>query len=135
MNYSNINDFKKVQLMNLFYFLFSLPHTSPHSQVKLKINKEIANSNIDSIDFYFSSNCEIPCNKNDTDINVLFLILDQSIIVKVLFSILTEKQIIFTASQAYLLHIIISSFLKLIFPFFASFLKVFFLLLLLILLF
>jgi hypothetical protein len=30
---------------------------------------------------------------------------------------LTEKQIIFTASQAYLLHLIISTFLKLIFPF------------------
>jgi len=48
LNYDNINDFKKVQLMNLFYFLFALPHTSPHSQVKLKVNKEITNSSIDS---------------------------------------------------------------------------------------
>ena len=117
LNYMNINDYKKVQLMNLFYFLFSLPHTSPHSQVKLKINKEITNSPIDSIDFYFCSNCEIPCNKNDTDINILFLLLDQSIIIKALFAILTEKQIVFRASQAYLLHIIIPTFLKLIFPF------------------
>ena len=117
LNYTNINDFKKVQLMNLFYFLFSLPHTSPHSQVRLKIDKEIANSPIDSIDFYFSSNCEIPCNKNDTDINILFLLLDQSIIIKTLFAILTEKQIVFRASQAYLLHLIIPTFLKLIFPF------------------
>jgi hypothetical protein len=117
INYDNINDFKKVQLMNLFYFLFSLPHTSPHSQVKLKINKEITNSSIDSIDFYFSSNCEIPCNKNDTDINILFLLLDQSIIIKVLFAILTEKRIVVRASQAYLLHLIIPTFLKLIFPF------------------
>jgi hypothetical protein len=50
LNFNNINNFKKVQLVNLFYFLFSLPHTSPHSQVKLKINKEIIiqilNSNI-----------------------------------------------------------------------------------------
>ena len=117
LNYININDYKKVQLMNLFYFLFSLPHTSPHSQVKLKIIKEITNSPIDSIDFYFCSNCEIPCNKNDTDINILFLLLDQSIIIKTLFAILTEKQIVFRASQAYLLHIIIPTFLKLIFPF------------------
>ena len=120
-----INNYKKVQLMNLLYFLFSLPHTSPHSLVKLQLNKELENiinlnsdnNNNETIDFYFSSNCEIPYNKNDPDINILFLILDQSIIIKVLFSILTEKQIIFSASQAYLLHLIISCFLKLIFPF------------------
>ena len=118
-----INNYKKIQLMNLFYFLFALPHTSPHSLVQLRLNKELENvfslnyNNNETIDFYYSSNCEIPCNKNDTDINVLFLILDQSIIIKVLFSILTEKQIIFTASQAYLLHLIITTFLKLIFPF------------------
>ena len=121
---SIINNYKKVQLMNLLHFLFVLPHTPPHSLVKLQLNKELENilnlnsdNNDETIDFYFSSNCEIPCNKNDTDINILFLILDQSIIIKVLFSILTEKQIIFTASQAYLLHLIISTFLKLIFPF------------------
>ena len=120
-----INNYKKIQLINLLYFLLCLPHTSPHTLVKLQLNKELNNlpninsdnKNEETIDFYFSSNCEIPCNKNDTDINILFLILDQSIIIKVLFSILTEKQIIFTASQAYLLHLIISTFLKLIFPF------------------
>ena len=120
-----INNYKKIQLINLLYFLFCLPHGSPHTLVKLQLNQDLDNIlNIipenklnETIDFYFSSNCEIPCNKNDTDINVLFLILDQSIIIKVLFSILTEKQIIFTASQAYLLHLIISTFIKLIFPF------------------
>ena len=120
-----INNYKKIQLINLLFFLFCLPHTSPHTLIKLQLNQELdnilknspENQESETIDFYFSSNCEIPCNKNDTDINVLFLILDQSIIIKVLFSILTEKQIIFTASQAYLLHLIISTFLKLIFPF------------------
>ena len=115
-NYS-INDFKKVQLLNIFYFLISLLRAPPHSLVKLKLENEVTTDTLESIDFYFSSNCEIPCNKNDTDINILFLILDQSIILKILFSILTEKQIVFRASQAYLLHIIIPSFLKLIFPF------------------
>ena len=113
----NINDYKKVQLINLFYFLISLLKGPPHSLVKLKLEKEVIIDTIESIDFYFSSNCEIPCNKNDTDINVIFLLLDQSIILKTLFSILTEKQIVFRASKAYLLHIIIPSFLKLIFPF------------------
>ena len=113
----NINDFKKVQLLNIFYFLISLLKAPPHSLVKLNLENEINIDAIESIDFYFSSNCEIPCNKNDTDINILFLVLDQAIILKVLFSILTEKQIVFRASEAYLLHIIIPSFLKLIFPF------------------
>ena len=113
----NINDFKKVQLLNIFYFLISLLKAPPHSLVKLNLENEVNVDAIESIDFYFSSNCEIPCNKNDTDINILFLVLDQAIILKVLFSILIEKQIVFRASEAYLLHIIIPSFLKLIFPF------------------
>ena len=130
-NYDNdkniINDYKKVELMNLFYFLFCLPHTSPHTQINLKLNyNQNSNDNnmyvnesndMDLIDFYFCSNCEIPCNKSDSNIDLLFKILDQTIIIKVLFAILTEKQIIFRASEAYLLHIIIPTFLKLIFPF------------------
>ena len=116
-NYDKINDYKKIQLLNLFYFIFSLPYCPPHSLIKLELCKEFKNYSPNSIDFYFSSNCEIPCNKNDADINILFLLLDQSIIIKILFSILTEKQIVFRASQTYLLHIIIPSFLKLIFPF------------------
>ena len=131
-NYDNdknvINDYKKIELMNLFYFLFCLPHTSPHTQINLKLNynqNDNDNNNIyvngndrmDVIDFYFCSNCEIPCNKSDSNIDLLFKVLDQTIIIKVLFAILTEKQIIFRASEAYLLHIIIPTFLKLIFPF------------------
>ena len=69
-----INNYKKVQLMNLLYFLFSLLHKSPHSLVKLQLNKELdkllnlnqnANNKEETIYFYFSSNCEIRCNKND----------------------------------------------------------------------
>ena len=118
-----VNDYKKIELMNLFYFLFSLPHTSPHTQINLKLNynlnniNENENNDFDIIDFYFSSNCEIPCNKSNSNIDLLFKILDQTIIIKVLFAILTEKQIILRASEAYLLHIIIPTFLQLIFPF------------------
>ena len=111
-----MNNYKKVELMNILYFIFSLPHTPPHSLIRLKLNNDICEVE-EEIDFYFSSNCELPCNKNDTDINLLFLILDQSIIIKVIISILSEKQIVFRASQAYLLHLIIPTFLKLIFPF------------------
>ena len=111
-----MNNYKKVELMNILYFIFSLPHTPPHSLIRLKLNNDICEVE-DEIDFYFSSNCELPCNKNDTDVNLLFLILDQSIIIKVIIAILSEKQIVFRASQAYLLHLIIPTFLKLIFPF------------------
>jgi hypothetical protein len=123
-----VKDYKKIELINLFYFLFSLPSTPPHSQVSIKLNHELDihkgdnlsdSSLLDdvSIDFYFSSNSEIPCNKVDTNIDLLFKIFDQTVIIKVLFAILTEKQIIFRASEAYLLHIVIPTFLKLIFPF------------------
>ena len=41
------------------------------SLVKLKLDKEINNLTEEYIDYYFSSNCEIPCNKNDADINIV----------------------------------------------------------------
>ena len=69
----------------------------------MKLNNDDINE--DTIDFYFSSNCEIPWNKNDTDINTLFLVLVQSIIIKVLFSILTEKQIIFVLNLKLIYYI------------------------------
>ena len=111
-----VNNYKKVELMNILYFIFSLPHTAPHSLVRLKLNNYIFGLEED-IDFYFSSNCEIPCNKIDTDINLLFLILDQSIIIKVILDILSEKPMVFRSSQPYILNLIIPTFLKLIFPF------------------
>ena len=113
---NTLNNYKKVELMNIFYFIFSLPHTAPHSLVRLKLNNDLCELE-EEIDFYFSSNCEIPCNKNDTDINFLFLFLDQSIIIKVIIAILSEKTIVFVSSKAYVLHLIVSTFLKLIFPF------------------
>ena len=111
-----LNNYKKVELMNILYFIFSLPHTSPHSLVRLKLNNDLCDVE-DEIDFYYSSNCEIPCNKNDTDINLLFCFLEQSIIIKVIIALLFEKPLIFRASQAYILHLIIPTFLKLLFPF------------------
>ena len=60
-----VNNYKKVELMNLFYFLFSLPNMPPHSLVTLKLNNSLCEIE-DEINFYFSSNCEIPCNNNDT---------------------------------------------------------------------
>ena len=112
-----INNFKKIELLNLFTFCFALIKPSPHSMLKLKLDSHLYNDSLEAMHFYFNSNCEIPCNKDDKDINMLFSILDQSIIVKIIFSILTEKQIIIRASQSFVLHLIFPAFLKLIFPF------------------
>ena len=114
--FEKIFNYKKVELLNLFEFCFSLIKPSAHTLIRMKLENNELFDNF-AIDFYFNSNCEIPCNKNDTDINILFLLLDQTIIVKILFYILLEKQIILRASQAYILHIICPSFLKLLFPF------------------
>ena len=118
-DYSNdvLNNYKKIELINLFTFCFALIKPSPHSMIKLKLDSDLYNSSLEEMEFYFHSNCEIPCNKDDKDINMLFSILDQSIIVKIVFSILTEKQIIIRASQSFVLHLIFPAFLKLIFPF------------------
>ena len=112
-----INNFKKIELLNLFTFCFALIKPSPHSLLKLKLDSHLYNDSLEAMEFYYSSNCEIPCNKDDKDINMLFSILDQSIIVKIIFSILTEKQIIIRASQSFVLHLVFPAFLKLIFPF------------------
>ena len=114
--FEKIFNYKKVELLNLFEFCFSLIKPSEHTLIRMKLENNELFDNFD-IDYYYNSNCEIPCNKNDTDINILFLLLDQTIIVKILFYILLEKQIILRASQAYILHIICPSFLKLLFPF------------------
>ena len=38
-----INNYKKIQLINLLFFLFCLPHTSPHTLIKLQLNQELDN--------------------------------------------------------------------------------------------
>ena len=112
-----VNNYKKIELINLFEYCFTLLKPPPHSLLTLKLDSSLYNDTLEELNFYFCSYCEIPCNKNDQDINMLFSILDHSIIVKLIFSILTEKQIIIRASQAYVLHLIFPALLKLIFPF------------------
>ncbi len=116
-DYETRNNSKKVELLNLFYYLLTLIKPPPHSNIQLTIKSKFLKKKTKKINFYFSSNCEIPCNENDKDINILFYTLDESIIVKLIISILMEKQIIIRSSQVNLLHLIIPAILKLIFPF------------------
>ena len=111
------NNCKKVEFLNLFYYCLSLIKPAPHTNIKFSIKSELLDKKIEEVNFYYSSNCEIPHNKNDQDINILFYTLDQSIIVKLIISMLMEHQIIIRSSQSNLLHLIMPAILKLIFPF------------------
>ena len=115
-NINQISNFKKVELLNLFFFCFSIIKPAPHTNIQMIIKSECL-SKISKLNFYFSSNCEIPCNANDKDINMLFSSLDINIILKLITSLLMEKQIILRASQAHLLHLLMPATLKLLFPF------------------
>ena len=115
-NINQISNFKKVELLNLFCFCFSIINPAPHTNIQMTIKTECL-SKISKLNFYYSSNCEIPCNSNDKDINMLFSSLDINIILKLITSLLMEKQIILRASQAHLLHLLMPATLKLLFPF------------------
>ena len=115
-NINQISNFKKVELLNLFCFCFTIIKPAPHTNIQMTIKTECL-SKISKLNFYFSSNCEIPCNSNDKDINMLFSSLDINIILKLITSLLMEKQIILRASQAHLLHLLMPATLKLLFPF------------------
>ena len=116
-DYECRNNCKKIELLNLFYYCFSLLKPAPHTNIKFSIKSDFLNKKDNEINFYYSSNCEIPCNENDKDISILFYTLDQSVIVKLLISILMERQIIIRSSHSNLLHLIMPAILKLIFPF------------------
>ena len=115
-NINQISNFKKIELLNLFCFCFTIIKPAPHTNIQMTIKTECL-SKISKLNFYFSSNCEIPCNSNDKDINMLFSSLDINIILKLITSLLMEKQIILRASQAHLLHLLMPAILKLLFPF------------------
>ena len=111
MNENNIKTFKKIELLNILFYSFSnLFKPSPHSTIKLSYNKKLIS------DFYYNSNCEIPCNKYDNSLYFLFSTLDFDIIIKAIFLLLTNKSLELISSNAINLSIIIPALLKLIYP-------------------
>ena len=111
MNENNIKTFKKIELLNILFYLFcNLFKPSPHSTIKLSYNKKVIS------DFYYNSNCEIPCNKYDNSLYFLFSTLDFDIIIKAIFLLLTNKSLELISSNAINLSIIIPALLKLIYP-------------------
>ena len=101
---------KKVELLNYFMFITSIAIPPRHSLLTLKLNYM-------NVDFYFHSKQELPSTVSDTNINILFSVLDVSKIIKLWICVLQERQIIIYGNKPFLLHAIIDAITKLIFPF------------------
>ena len=101
---------KKVQLLNYLLFITSVAIPPRHSLLTLKLRYM-------SVDFYFHSKQELPTTVSDTNINILFSVLDVSKIIKLWICVLQERQIIIYGNKPFLLHAIIDAITKLIFPF------------------
>ena len=109
-----INDYRKIELLNIFSFCHSLLYKpSPHTNIKLYLPCLGVN---DALDFYYSSNTEIPCNKVDYSIQKLFYYLDLSIIIKIVMKLLQENTVLLVSSNPLVLINIIPALKKLIFP-------------------
>ena len=107
-----LDEYKKIELFNIIAFITTtLFKPGPHTTIKLKLPFVPS-----TIDFYFSSNCEIPCNKTDKTISKLFSLLDLSIIIKIVMKILTDHSVLLISSEASVLNVIFPALHKLIFP-------------------
>ena len=59
---------------------------------------------------------ELPCNKTDSCINILFAYLDLTIIIKIVLKLLAEKSVVLIGSEPTVLNSIISALKSIIFP-------------------
>ena len=110
--FDSLEQYKKIELFNIISFITTtLLKPGPHTTIKLQLPFVPH-----TIDFYFSSNCEIPCNKTDNTISKLFSLLDLSIIIKIVMKILTEHSVLLISSEAAVLNVIFPALHKLIFP-------------------
>ena len=103
-----INSFQKMELLNYLNFCCLIPRPPNKSILTLEMR-------FDNIKCKFQSLKEIPTSEHC--IEVLFDILEISVIIKLFIALLFEKQIIILANQNMLLFCICESLLKLIFPF------------------
>ena len=101
---------KKIELLNYFMFIHTVACPPSHTLLSLKLHYM-------SVDFYFNSKCEIPSNTNDTNINILFSVLDVSKIIKLWINVLRERQILIYGNKPFLLYAIVDAITKIIFPF------------------
>lgn len=111
-----------LELVNIFSFCFAnFYKPSPHTVIRLKlppisINSFNSPAQDERISWYFSSNTQIPCNKTDSCITQLFTFLDQSIIIKTVFKIITEYSVVFVSTDPSALFNILAGLRKIAFP-------------------
>lgn len=112
-NISHAN-YQKIELINILFFISScLYKPSPHTIISLNLPffpKDAA------IEFYYSSNMEVPCNKTDSCISILFDYLDLSIIIQIVFKLLAERSVVLLGSESSTLNSIVHALRTLIFP-------------------
>ncbi len=107
--------YNQIELLNIFLFSsINLLKPSSHSTLRLTLPFKCNQKNID---FYYSSNCELPCNKINNEISYLFSLLDLSLILKIIFKLLTEKSVIILSSNINILSIVLPAIKKILFPF------------------
>ena len=53
-DYECRNNCKKIELLNLFYYCFSLVKPAPHTNIKFSIKSDFLNKNENDINFYYS---------------------------------------------------------------------------------
>ena len=107
--------YNQIELLNIFLFsIINLLKPSSHSTLRLTLPFKC---NQNTIDFYYSSNCELPCNKINNEISYLFSLLDLSLILKIIFNLLTEKSVIILSSNINILSIVLPAIKKILFPF------------------
>ena len=106
--------YQKIELINILFFITScLYKPSPHTIISLNLPffpKDAA------IEFYYSSNMEVPCNKTDSCISILFDYLDLSIIIQIVFKLLAERSVVLLGSESSTLNSIVHALRTLIFP-------------------
>jgi hypothetical protein len=111
-----IRDFRNSELLHLFLFTSNIIKPPSYSKLSLTLRK-YTNNLLDqsNVDFNFHSKYEIPCQ--EYNVKVLFDCLEVSVIIKLWYSLLSEKHIIILANQNHLLFSICEGMLSLIFPF------------------
>ena len=107
-------NYQKIELINILFFLSSSLY-KPSFHTIISVNLPFFPKN-KSIDFYYSSNMELPCNKTDSCINILFAYLDLSIIIKIVFKLLAERSVVLIGSEPTVLNSIVSALKSIIFP-------------------
>ena len=101
---------KNIDILNYLMFTYSLLKPPNHCLFELTYKYS-------SVHMYFPSATEVPTVLNDSNIKLLFSVINTSIIIKLYCCLLTERKIVLISETPTLLYKICNGLFKLIFPF------------------